>query len=360
MKTNTKNRIVTIGFAIILILVLVANIITKDKEISLTERRRLAQFPETSIQQIFNGNLAKMFDEYSVDQFILRDLFRSIKAYNSILFFNQKDDNKLFVKDDRIYKMEYPLNSNNVQKSANKINEIYTKYLKNMNVYYSIIPDKNYYIENDDHLKMDYSKLISILNNTLSEMKYIDIIQSLELDDYYRTDLHWRQEKLNKVVDTIRKNMDLNDRQNIYETKDIGEYYGTYYGQLGIKVMPDDMYILTNNVLEKCTAYNLETGEYEKIYSQKKKTDKYDVYLSGATPLITIENPESNTEKELLLFRDSFGSCLAPLLVQDYKKITLVDIRYISSKLLNQYIEFNNQDVLFLYSSIILNQNIFK
>ena len=52
--------------------------------------------------------------------------------------------------------MEYPLSEKNVQKSVNKIDEVYEKYLQNMNVYYAIIPDKNYYLENDDHLKIDY------------------------------------------------------------------------------------------------------------------------------------------------------------------------------------------------------------
>ena len=62
----------------------------------------------------------------------------------------------------------------------------------------------------------------------------------------------------------------------------------------------------------------------------------------------------------MILFRDSFGSSLVPLLLDNYRKITLVDIRYISSKILEQYIDFNGQDVLFLYSSLVLNQNIFK
>ena len=84
------------------------------------------------------------------------------------------------------------------------------------------------------------------------------------------------------------------------------------------------------------------------------------MFLSWATPIITIENPNAATSKELLLFRDSYGSSLAPLLVQNYSKITLLDIRYISSKLLGEYIEFNDQDVLFLYSTLVLNQNILK
>ena len=154
--------------------------------------------------------------------------------------------------------------------------------------------------------------------------------------------------------------MNLNSNKLEYEVKDVGKFYGTYYGQFGINVQPDDMYILINKEIENCITYNYETKEYGKIYSTAKTIDKYDIYLSGATPLITIENPHATTKKELLLFRDSFGSSIAPLLVQNYSKITLIDVRYISSELLDQYINFENQDVLFLYSCLILNQNVFK
>ena len=36
-----------------------------------------------------------------------------------------------------------------------------------------------------------------------------------------------------------------------YTKVDVGEFYGTYYGQLGLKVKPDKMYILTNDVIKE-------------------------------------------------------------------------------------------------------------
>ena len=49
------------------------------------------------------------------------------------------------------------------------------------------------------------------------------------------------------------------------------------------------------------------------------------------------------------------ASSLVPLLVQDYAAVTLVDIRYISSQMLSRHISFSGQDVLFLYSTLVLN-----
>ena len=81
------------------------------------------------------------------------------------------------------------------------------------------------------------------------------------------------------------------------------------------------------------------------------------MFLGGPKSVITIENPNANSQKELILFRDSFGSSIAPLLLEGYSKITLVDIRYISPNLLNQFVQFEAQDVLFLYSTSVLNNS---
>lgn len=360
MQDKTKNIIITIGFVVILILVFIVNILVEDKQISVTERRKLASFPKISISKLLKGETTSKFENYAVDQFISRDTFRRIKAFYSTNIYKQKDNNNFFEKDGAIYKMDYPLNEGNIKKSASKINEVYNTYLNGMNVYYAIIPDKNYYLENDDHLRFDYNLIEQIMNNELNNLKYIDIWDSLKLEDYYKTDLHWRQEKLDKVVNKIQESMNLDKIGNKYVIADVGNFYGTYYGQLSTKVMPDKMCVLINDTINNCTTYNYETQKKGKIYDETPSQDKYDIYLSGATPIISIENENATTDKELLLFRDSFGSSIAPLLVENYKKITLIDLRYISSKILGSYIEFKDQDVLFLYSTVVLNQNVLK
>lgn len=361
MQDKLKNIIITIGFVLILAIVFIANIIAEDKTISTSERRKLAQFPEIKFSEILNGNVIEDWEKYVEDQFVERDFFRRIKSFWSMNIFAQKDNNKLFEKDGAIYKMEYPLKENNVQKSAQKIKDVYDAYLQNMNVHYSIIPDKNYYLENDDHLKIDFNKVQEITAEKLQGMQYIDITQGLELDDYYKTDLHWKQENLGQVVDIIQTKMGLEIKENIeYEIQSKGDFYGTYYGQLGVEVPPDELKILINETIENCNTYNFETKKYAPIYTETNSADRYDIFVSGATPLISIENSNAENNKELLLFRDSFGSSLAPLLVENYSKITLIDIRYMYSKLLGEFIEFKDQDVLFLYSTVVLNQNILK
>ena len=105
--------------------------------------------------------------------------------------------------------------------------------------------------------------------------------------------------------------------------------------------------------------YNYEKNVQTKIYDMNKLKayDKYDIFLSGAAALLKIENPNATTNKELIIFRDSYGSSLTPLLVQNYSTVTVVDTRYISPKILGKYMKFNNQDVLFEYSVLLINNS---
>lgn len=166
--------------------------------------------------------------------------------------------------------MEYPLSKINVNKNTDKIKEIYNSYLKEMNVYYAIIPDKNYYLKNDDHLKIDYDLLKQLMNKKLANLRYIDIWDSIELESYYKTDLHWKQENLIEVANTIKANMNLLYKENNYEKIEIGDFYGTYFGQISSNINPDKIYILNNEVITNCTTYNYETKEFGKFIIQKK------------------------------------------------------------------------------------------
>ena len=363
MENKIKNIVITIGFVMIIFVIFIMNIVTEDKTVSQSERRTLQSFPKITVDTLKSGNAMDGFEKYTTDQFVARDTFRYIKSFFNINLYKQKDNNKLFEKDGGIYKMDYPLNETNLNKSLDKISSVYNKYLKdkNMNVYFSIIPDKNYYLENDDHLKIDYNKVKEIASNKLQNLKYIDIWKDLTLEDYYRTDLHWKQENLSKVINTIERNLELTSTQNtVYNINNLGDFYGTYYGQLATSVTPDKLYILTNDTITNSSVYNYETQKYGPVYTNETSADRYDTYLYGATPLIRIDNPQSNSDRELLVFRDSFSSSLAPLLIENYASITLIDLRYISSNLLDKYIEFNDQDVLFIYSTLILNQNVLK
>jgi len=351
-----KNKILSILFVSFIVLFFFLNIFIKDENISKTERRNLKQFPKITISNILNGKSMEDFDEYTTDQFILRDTFRNIKAKVNYNIFNKLDNNKLYVVDDHIFKSEYPTNMKSINNFIDKINYIKNYLSKNNNSYIAIIPDKNYYLESDKYLNIDYDylyeKILEIDSN------YIELRDILELNDYYRTDTHWRQENLCKVVNRLGEYLDFNTVCN-YNKKTYNDFYGVYLGQSALNLKPDKLIYLINDSILNSEVYYLENDKYNKVYIEENlnNLDSYDIFLDGSSSYIEITNKNSNNNRELILFRDSFGSSLAPLLIEFYSKITLIDIRYISSNEYLKLINFNNQDVMFLYSTLIVNNS---
>ena len=333
-------------------------------DISISERRELAKFPELSFNTIVSGSFMKNFENYTLDQFPLRSFFRRIKAQSEIGIFNKKSNNNIIEKDGYITKIEYPLNEESIENASEKFGFVYDKYLKdtNTNVYFSIIPDKNYYLLGDDenYLSLDYEKLVTDITEKTSYMKYIDIFSELSVDSYYKTDSHWRQEKILPVAKKIAGEMGVKLNSTYKEDFFEKNVYGVYYGQYAINNASEDMLVTLYNehtANAKVTDYQNQRKIFVYNMSKAKGRDFYEAFLGGPLSLVTIENEDATTDKELVMFRDSYGSSLAPLFIEGYKKITLIDIRYMHPNMIEQFVEFTNQDVLFIYSTSVLNNS---
>lgn len=329
-----------------------------------SERRTLADFPEVTEKNILSGKFMTEFESYSLDQFPVRDIFRSMKAVAQLDIFRQKDNNDIYKVGDYVSKMEYPLKEAMLENAGKKFQYLYDTYMADTDVklYFSIVPDKNYFLaESNGYLSMDYEELFRIMQEHTDYMQYIDITDLLTIEDYYRTDTHWKQECLKDVADRISEAMG-HELTWEYQTVTAEQpFYGVYCGQSAMNFEPDTLTYLTNEQLEECTVTSYDTGiPVEKPFydlAELDGKDPYEMFLAGSDALLVIENPNAAGDKELIVFRDSFASSLLPLMIENYAKVTVVDIRYISSGMLGDFIEFKEQDVLFLYSTLLLNNS---
>lgn len=338
------------------------SILLPDQETSLTERRRLAQAPECTLGTISDGSFMSKFEDYALDQFPLRDRFRSLKALVSLNVMQKQDNHDIYIADQFVSKLDYPLSDSSLSYAADVFSNIYDRYLADSGctTYLSIIPDKNYFLaEKNGYPALDYEQLVQKLTSEMPYASYIDIFPCLDIDDYYRTDTHWKQEALGAVAIALTQQMQAPYSNNHSTVAINTPFYGVYYGQSALSMQPDQICKIVKPCHDRCTITDLETNSQMEMYDMEKlnEADPYEMYLSGSKSLIHIENPSAQGEKQLILFRDSFGSSLAPYLTSSYQSIYLVDIRYLHPNLLGQLIDFSDSDVLFLYSSLILNNS---
>ena len=364
MSDKIKSIVLVALSAVLIFGLATWNILADDIEYSESERRVLASLPEISAKTIFNGKFTKEFEAYTQDQFPLRNEFRSLKTWTVLFGLNQMENNDLYIENGYISKLDYPLKQPMMDNAAEKFTKIYNKFINGTNtkVYLSIVPDKNYFLAPEyGHLHYDYASMIDSFKASVPFMEYIDVTDKLSIDDYYRTDTHWRQEAIEDVAKHLANSMgtELNAEYTVNIVD--GPFYGVYCGQIAIPQKPDVLKYVTLDSFKdvKVTSYDTGSPVVKQIYNMEAAhgRDPYEMFMAGSDALLVVENPNATTDKELVIFRDSFGSSISPYFIEAYSKITLVDIRYLPSNQLDKYIEFQGQDVLFLYSTLVLNNS---
>ncbi len=346
------------------------------KEFSAAEKRPLAQMPQINADTVFGTDetgahpFMAGFEDYALDQFPLRDTWRSLKATFHNYVLQNRDNNGYYYRDGYLAKQDLTLNSvkNNPDKLAvdqktEILNAIYQSSLKDSGgkFYVSMVPDKSYYLaEKYGYPSMDYQILEDKLRQDLAWAQYIDITGTLELSDYYRTDTHWRQEALIPTVQHLSQAMGVEGpkAEDFTQVKVDKPFYGVYHAQAALPFVPaDDMYVMHSSMFDGLSI-TVDGNRKKDVYDMTllDSSDQYNIYLSGAkTGLVTIQNPEAKTDKHLVIFRDSFGSSIAPLFVGDYAQVTLVDLRVMNVRMLPRLVNFENADVLVLLSALALN-----
>ena len=357
-----KNVLVVFLPAAFLLVFLLWGIVKPDADISESERRKLAQKPELTAASVWSGSFMSEFESYTLDQFPLRERFRQLRALTATGLLGQKDSHGIYLADGYAAKLDYPLNDDSVRHALSSFQKVYDSYLAgtDVKIYSAVIPDKGQYLAQEHgYPVMDFTALQTAVQQGMPYASYINLTPALGLDCFYKTDLHWRQEALLPAARLLADSMGITLTQSYETVASDTPFYGVYSGQSALPMQPDTLSYLTNKTLQACTVYDYETGTEGAVYALEdlKGEDPYAVFLSGSRALLTITNPSATGDRELVIFRDSFGSSLAPLLIEGYAKITLVDIRYLPPERLGTWLSFDDQDVLFLYSASVLNNS---
>lgn len=373
MKDKTKDVVNIIVFLIVIVGLAVTGLLLPDKDYSTNERRGLATLPQMDIKKFMTyGNSLSFTDEfekYTEDQFPFREQFRAINSASSLYLLGKSENNDICYKDGHIVSLSYSMDMESINYSLDRIGYINDTYLSDSDVYFAIIPEKNYYMSAKvDVLTYDYDEFINIFKERTGEYAtFIDLRDHLSLRNYYYTDSHWRQETLMELTDYMLYEMTGNDWAHsthntiLCENLFTDSFAGVYYGQLALPVGKDNLIYMDGHYVNNLVAYCYDSGTAEEIniYDMKRGEgkDPYELFLTGSRALITVENPEIKGQ-ELIIFRDSYGSSIAPLLAAGYSKVTLIDIRYINPAMLGKFVDFEGKDVLFLYSTQVLNNSI--
>ena len=381
MSTKIKNIVTTVAFSAFIAVFAVLCIIRAFNPVlrSEEERRDLAQFPtDFTWEELLNNKVTvdaagnevlppiKQFENYTVDQFPLRQFFRNIKLGFAMGVLNVKENNGYVKENGSVTTVTSAYTEKQLEALKYQIsvlNKVYDRYLAGNggNHYLAIIPDKNYYLgEEYGYPTPDYDGLVEQMKNALSGMEYVDLFGSLELEDYYKTDWHWDQSKLDGVMATLGDAMGFGVSGK-YDKTELEGFSGGYYGALDTSA--ETLTYLTNDILNGCTVYEYVTQKTSGLYHHDifhhpenyANKVQYDFFMNGRCGVQRIDNPNATTDKELIVFRDSYGASILPLMAEGYKTIYSIDLRDSIHAMLGVYdFDFEGKDVLFMFSTTVL------
>lgn len=132
------------------------------------------------------------------------------------------------------------------------------------------------------------------------------------------------------------------------------DFHGTIFSKLHDSTVPGDAITLYENPANQLTVSYPNTGEvtdtlYNRDYLAQK--DKYSMFLNNLHPLVEITNETADSDRQLVLIKDSYANSMVPFLVNHYQKIYVFDTRYYRfgpSSFINEHPEVT--DVLLLYN----------
>ncbi len=329
--------------------------------VSAAERRTLRQFPAPSVSTVFSGAWMDQLESWLPDQFPAREPLRQLGMRVRTRGFGMLDYRGVYVSNGSAAESVYPLNEANIRRLAERVETLSASLLSETRVFCALIPDKSMLMPQEHGRPVvSYADMERVLTGALSSADYVPLYDLLRADDYYATDIHWRQERLPLVARQLALRMGVSFAEPSYQPRAYAPFYGGYYARQSASLPPDTLVFLESDYTREAVVTNLQKPSVTRAYDTAALSglDAYDVFLSGATPFVTIRVPAPSPEakgRTLLLFRDSFGSSLAPLLLPAYETIVLVDLRYLDASLLSSLLPAGKADALFLFSAATAN-----
>lgn len=352
-------------FILFLVLVVGANIITKDKTFSESENRMLAGKPRFTVDRLIEGRFTSKFEDYVVDQFIGRDFFTNVKM-NVDKLLGKKESNGVFLGEDGylIENFSKP-NEEAVNENLKAINNFSVRY-KDVKQYMLISPTAVSILK--DKLPMDApvidqeSYLQSYKDKLPSSVTFVDSYKTMYDHRneyiYYKTDHHWTSLGAFYSYKELAKSMGLDETPDNYYKQQLvsNDFFGALSSKSGYDVKEGDkvnVYLPVNEESQNVVVNYVEEQEKTAtLYSSKalEQKDNYEVFLKGNHPLVKIQTDAKN-DKTLLIFKDSYANSFIPFLVKDFSKIIVVDPRYYYEDIDKLMQQESVDEALYLYNA---------
>ena len=355
-----RKKILTIIFIVLMALcVSLITVFPGDAESVRRENREAAEFPEFNFKTITDGSFMKGMDSYLNDRVGFRGFFTNtsakIKAMSGI---NSEFGKVIPVKKDigtgaaeesyLVYHdytlMEAYISNNAALDSYIEALNSYTKVFgDSVNMYSMLVPtqleyEDKLYSSMQDGQKDTIDKVAQELDSRYNVVNVYDALKKNESEYlYFRTDHHWTADGAYEAYKKYCNAAKLTPVDKAaYEKKEYEGMLGSLYDQSQEKEVekkPDTLirYITDPDGDVTLTMKAVEKGEKIEyrgtLFNENQDKIKYSAFMGGDHQFAEIKNKNGETDRTLLIFKDSYANAFLPWVVENYKTVIVIDPR---------------------------------
>lgn len=329
-------KVLVYFFISFLTLGFVLTIFTKDKSISEMENKILAPKPEFSIRTIWDKSFMEGAEKYVSDQFPFRFQFVRLKNEFEYMLGKREFKGVYVCNNDRLIE-RYVLDEQILSDNIARMNKIASE--SGLESKMIIIPTSIEFYKGELPSYAMYDD-VSYARDLISKKSNMDVYYPDDILNkykreyiYFRTDHHWTQLAAKYVYEDIYSKSVV---ENPVEVS--SDFFGTYYSKAPLwNIKGDDIYAYKG--VSKATM-EFDYGEKtNSLYDDKmlEGKNKYRYFLNGDPALAKIDGKGIG---EVLILKDSYAHNFIPFLINEYKKIHIIDPRYNNGSV-NMYLENN-------------------
>ncbi len=352
--------------AILLILYIgvmaIINMVTPSRVFSESENRMLEQAPHFSLANLIQGKYTSAYEKYIADQFPWRDGWIGVRSEAERVL-GRNESNGVYLGRDGYLLQKFTEPSDEVfQSKVADLNAIAAslpglrKYLLLAPTSVKILADKLPANAPVDDELVCLNRVRRSLDKSITCVDVYDALYSRKEEDiYYKTDHHWTTRGAYYAYQRLGEVMGFTPHDQSYFriARVTDSFYGSLYSTGGFRnLQPDAIDLYLPRVPEQYQVYYYDDQKAtDSLYALENldKKDKYAVFLDGNKSLIKITT-NADSQRKLLLLKDSYANCLIPFLTGHFREIYVVDPRYYSDSLSDLAKTSGVTDLLMLYN----------
>lgn len=371
-------------FVAFLALISGGSLLMKDREFSPNENRYLAEVPKLTVDHILSGTFQEDLENYFRDQICFRDGWITVKTGIQKACKDTDIGGAYVGKDGYDFEKITPedVDEKQITRNVKAVQDFFAKASETVEkdrLSFLLVPSSGLVMADKlpAHARLfDQAAYMDQIENQMKAYRTVDVREELlshKTDDiYYKTDHHWTSEgaylAYEKWCDsTGMEYMPLRElkKQTVTE-KFRGSLYSKIldadsaydriwtYGDTSQKAYGSDSSLLIDDKTKK-------TGCYDA--AQLKQKDKYKYFFGDNYGTVQIVSEHAkNPDRNLLVIKDSFANTFVPFATENYRQVSMIDLRYYNGDVGEYMKEHQITDVLVLYNitNFISDRNLYK